>query len=153
MGRGCAAAVSLPYGRLCGRLSGDRSRIKARRVWFSTGKGKSVERICALSEDLEFCCLVSGYTNRCTTCPLPDGFEFAPYRRKSEEVLDAMQVLELEDTSLLTIKSLKAAFRKQALRYHPDHNPGCAQAEDRFKAVFSSTPIFGHIADQEGGSR
>ena len=30
---------------------------------------------------------------------------------------------------------LKAAYREQALRHHPDRNPGCSQAERSFKEV------------------
>ena len=32
-------------------------------------------------------------------------------------------------------KTLKSAFRKKAMQYHPDRNPGDAEAEKNFKAV------------------
>ena len=58
---------------------------------------------------------------------------------------------------------LKKAFRKLAMKYHPDKNPGDKQAEDRFKEVNEAYDIlsdskkkqmydqFGHAAFQAGG--
>ena len=31
--------------------------------------------------------------------------------------------------------AIKAAYRKMAMQYHPDRNPGDAEAEARFKAI------------------
>ena len=32
-------------------------------------------------------------------------------------------------------KTLKSAFRKLAMRYHPDRNPGDKEAEQKFKEI------------------
>src|SRR3546814_3234640 len=31
--------------------------------------------------------------------------------------------------------AIKAAYRKLAMQYHPDRNPGCGDSEARFKAI------------------
>ena len=58
--------------------------------------------------------------------------------------------------------ALKAAYRKQAMKYHPDRNPGDAEAEARFKAVGAAYEVlkdpqkkaaydrFGHEAFTQG---
>jgi molecular chaperone DnaJ len=33
------------------------------------------------------------------------------------------------------LEAIKRAYRQQAMRYHPDRNPGDASAEERFKEV------------------
>jgi molecular chaperone DnaJ len=60
-------------------------------------------------------------------------------------------------------KALKAAYRKLALKYHPDHNPGSKDAEDKFKEVGEAYSIlsdsqkraaydrFGHGAFENSG--
>ena len=60
-------------------------------------------------------------------------------------------------------KAWKAAYRKLALKYHPDHNPGSKDAEDKFKEVGEAYSIlsdsqkraaydrFGHGAFENSG--
>ncbi|MEX6506359.1 molecular chaperone DnaJ [Jiella sp. M17.18] len=60
-------------------------------------------------------------------------------------------------------KGLKSAFRKLAMQYHPDRNPGDAQAEVKFKELGEAYEVlkdpqkraaydrFGHAAFQNGG--
>lgn len=61
-------------------------------------------------------------------------------------------------------KTLKAAFRKLAMRYHPDKNPGDAEAERKFKEIGNAYEVlkdpqkraaynrFGHAAFENGGA-
>ncbi|MEL6502876.1 MAG: molecular chaperone DnaJ [Pseudomonadota bacterium] len=60
-------------------------------------------------------------------------------------------------------KALKSAFRKQAMKYHPDRNPGDAAAEAKFKEIGEAYEAlkdpqkraaydrFGHAAFENGG--
>jgi molecular chaperone DnaJ len=60
-------------------------------------------------------------------------------------------------------KALKSAYRKQAMKYHPDRNPGDAEAEAKFKEVSEAYDAlkdpqkraaydrFGHAAFEQGG--
>ena len=60
-------------------------------------------------------------------------------------------------------KELKSAFRKLAMKYHPDKNPGDAEAEKKFKEIGEAYETlkdpqkraaydrFGHAAFEQGG--
>ena len=64
-----------------------------------------------------------------------------------------------------TSENIKKAFRRLALRYHPDHNPGNSkEAEDKFKEINSvcltaeghgdaNVSRDGNAADNSGNSR
>lgn len=47
--------------------------------------------------------------------------------------IDFYELLEVERTA--DDKVLKSAYRKLAMQYHPDRNPGCQDSEARFKAI------------------
>ena len=59
--------------------------------------------------------------------------------------------------------TIKSAYRKLAMQYHPDRNPGDAESEARFKAISAAYDIlkdeqkraaydrYGHAAFQNGG--
>ena len=60
-------------------------------------------------------------------------------------------------------KTLKSAFRKKAMQYHPDRNPDDPESEARFKDVTAAYEVlsdadkraaydrFGHAAFENGG--
>ncbi|HYD30838.1 MAG TPA: molecular chaperone DnaJ [Azospirillaceae bacterium] len=60
---------------------------------------------------------------------------------------------------------LKKAYRKQAMQYHPDRNPGNQEAEQKFKEISEAYEVlkdeqkraaydrFGHAAFEQGGGR
>jgi molecular chaperone DnaJ len=74
---------------------------------------------------------------------------------------DYYEVLEV--TREVTESELKLAFRKQAMKHHPDRNPGSKEAEARFKEVNEAYEAlkdpqkraaydrFGHAAFEQGG--
>ena len=47
-------------------------------------------------------------------------------------VADALKILGLEQNA--STSQLKSAYKKLALEFHPDRNPGDPEAERRFKA-------------------
>ena len=75
--------------------------------------------------------------------------------------VDYYDLLEVERTA--DEATIKSAFRKLAMRYHPDKNGGCKENEAKFKAVNEAYDClkdpqkraaydrFGHAAFQQGG--
>lgn len=75
--------------------------------------------------------------------------------------IDFYELLEVERTA--DGAALKAAYRKMAMKYHPDRNPGCEESESKFKAVNEAYDClkddqkraaydrFGHAAFEQGG--
>lgn len=76
---------------------------------------------------------------------------------------DYYEVLEVTRTS--TSDEIKRSYRKLAVKYHPDKNPGDATAEDSFKEISEAYDVlmdqekraaydrFGHAAFAQGGGR
>jgi molecular chaperone DnaJ len=74
---------------------------------------------------------------------------------------DYYELLECERTA--DAGTIKSAYRKLAMKYHPDKNAGCKDSESRFKAVSEAYDVlkdpqkraaydrFGHAAFQNGG--
>jgi molecular chaperone DnaJ len=76
--------------------------------------------------------------------------------------IDFYELLECERTA--DDATLKSAYRRLAMRFHPDKNPGCADSEARFKAISEAYDClkdpqkraaydrYGKAAFQNGGS-
>lgn len=75
--------------------------------------------------------------------------------------IDFYELLEVERTA--DEKVLKSAYRKLAMKFHPDKNPGCSESEARFKQINEAYAClsdpqkraaydrYGHAAFQQGG--
>ncbi len=55
---------------------------------------------------------------------------------------DYYEILEIGRTA--SAEEIKKAYRKQALRYHPDRNPGNSEAEERFKEAAEAYEVLGN---------
>ena len=76
--------------------------------------------------------------------------------------VDFYELLEVERNA--DDAAIKSSYRKLAMRYHPDKNPGCKDSEARFKAISQAYDClkdpqkraaydrFGHEAFQNGGA-
>jgi DnaJ-class molecular chaperone len=76
---------------------------------------------------------------------------------------DYYELLEVERTA--DDKVIKSAFRKLAMKFHPDKNPGCQESEAKFKQINEAYAClsdpqkraaydrYGHAAFQQGGGR
>lgn len=74
--------------------------------------------------------------------------------------VDFYELLEVERTA--DDKTLKSSYRRLAMRFHPDKNPGCADSEAKFKAISSAYAClsdpqkraaydrYGHAAFEQG---
>ncbi|MDF8334055.1 molecular chaperone DnaJ [Novosphingobium cyanobacteriorum] len=75
--------------------------------------------------------------------------------------IDFYELLEVERTA--DDKVLKSAYRKLAMKFHPDKNPGCKDSEAKFKQINEAYAClsdpqkraaydrYGHAAFQQGG--
>src|ERR1700724_13897 len=71
----------------------------------------------------------------------------------------------LECAKGATVETLKSAYRKLAMKFHPDKNPGDHTAEIKFKEISEAYDVlkddqkraaydrFGHAAFEGGGAR
>ena len=74
---------------------------------------------------------------------------------------DFYELLEIERSA--DDATIKSSYRRLAMRFHPDKNPGCADSEAKFKAISSAYAClsdpqkraaydrFGHAAFENGG--
>lgn len=75
--------------------------------------------------------------------------------------IDYYELLEVERGA--DDKAIKSSYRRLAMRYHPDKNPGCKDSEGRFKQISQAYDClkdpqkraaydrYGHAAFQQGG--
>jgi molecular chaperone DnaJ len=76
--------------------------------------------------------------------------------------IDFYELLEVERTA--DDATIKTSYRKLAMKFHPDKNPGCADSEARFKSISQAYDClrdpqkraaydqYGHAAFQNGGA-
>ncbi len=77
------------------------------------------------------------------------------------ETTDYYELLEIDRSA--DEKTIKSSYRKLAMKFHPDKNPGCAESEAKFKAISAAYAClsdpqkraaydqYGHAAFEQGG--
>lgn len=77
------------------------------------------------------------------------------------DTTDYYELLEIERSA--DEKTIKSSYRKLAMKFHPDKNPGCAESEAKFKAISAAYAClsdpqkraaydqYGHAAFEQGG--
>ena len=66
----------------------------------------------------------------------------------AEEKRDYYQVLGVDKNA--SAEEIKKAYRKNAMKYHPDRNPGDKQAEEKFKEIGEAYEV---LSDSEKRAR
>ena len=62
------------------------------------------------------------------------------------EKRDYYEVLEVTKTA--TVEEIKKAYRKKAIQYHPDKNPGDKEAEEKFKEAAEAYDVLSNPEEQ-----
>ena len=57
--------------------------------------------------------------------------------------VDFYELLDVPETA--DAQEIKLAYRRQAKKFHPDHNPGSAAAEERFKRILEAYRVLGDV--------
>lgn len=77
------------------------------------------------------------------------------------DTTDYYELLEIDRSA--DEKTIKSSYRKLAMKFHPDKNPGCAESEAKFKAISAAYAClsdpqkraaydqYGHAAFEQGG--
>ena len=77
------------------------------------------------------------------------------------DTTDYYELLEIDRSA--DDKTIKSSYRKLAMKFHPDKNPGCAESEAKFKAISAAYAClsdpqkraaydqYGHAAFEQGG--
>ena len=67
------------------------------------------------------------------------------------EKRDYYEVLEVTKTA--TVEEIKKAYRKKAIQYHPDKNPGDKEAEEKFKEAAEAYDVLSNPEERSAEHR